>query len=329
MKTRLLTKKDIQSFLTMGTCMDAVEKAFADFAAGSAVMPQRTPIKPEGKGGIALFMPAYIPGLAALGAKVVTVYPENMNKFQIPVTLGTYILLDESTGFPISIMEGGFLTAMRTGAVTGVSCRYMAREDAKVLTIFGTGVQAFTQVLAVHEARPLEKIYTYSIDTQEIKDKFAKDITDKIGVPVVQADDPAAAVGESDIVVLATSAPKPIVDGNWFKPGTHISGIGSHSPGARELDTLTVQKARVICDHVDACKAEAGDFIIPAEAGEWSWDQAAGGLGEVVNGVVQGRTSDDEITLFKSVGLAIQDMSVGKAVMDEAEKQGIGTEFEF
>ena len=106
-------------------------------------------------------------------------------------------------------------------------------------------------------------------------------------------------------------------------------GIGSHSPGARELDTLTVQKSRIGCDFIDACKAEAGDFIIPADAGEWSWDKVAGSLGDVINGKVKGRTSDDEITLFKSVGLAIQDMSVGKAVYEEALKQGIGTDFEF
>ena len=329
MKTRLLTRADIQSFLTMATCMDAVERAFADFASGNAFMPHRTPIRPEGKGGIALFMPAYIPSLGALGAKVVTVYAENMKKYKIPVTLGTYILLDDNTGFPISIMEGGFLTAMRTGAVTGVSCKHMARDDSEVLMIFGTGVQAFTQVLAVHEARPLEKVSTYSIDPQEMKDEFAKKISERISVPVEQVDDPATAVGKADIVVLATSAPTPIVDGNWFKPGTHISGIGSHSPGARELDTLTVQKSRIVCDLIDACKAEAGDFIIPANAGEWSWDKVAGSLGDVILGKVKGREKPEDITLFKSVGLAIQDMSVGKAVYDEAVKQGIGTEFQF
>jgi ornithine cyclodeaminase/alanine dehydrogenase-like protein (mu-crystallin family) len=252
-----------------------------------------------------------------------------MKKHKIPVTLGTYILLDDNTGYPITIMEGGFLTAMRTGAVTGVSCKHMAKKGANVLMIYGTGVQAFTQVLAVNEARPLTKVITFSIDPQEMKDEFAKKITDKTGVPVEQASDPAEATGRADIVVLATSASKPIVDGNWFKPGTHISGIGSHSPGARELDTLTVQKSRIVCDFVDACKAEAGDFIIPADAGEWSWDKVAGSLGDVINGKIKGRTSENEITLFKSVGLAIQDMSVGKAVYEEALKQGIGTDFEF
>lgn len=329
MKTRLLTRKDIQSFLTMATCIEAVENAFADLARGNAVLPQRTPIKPEGKGGIALFMPAYIPSSGALGAKVVTVYPENMNKYQIPVILGTYIILDDNTGFPISIMEGGFLTAMRTGAVTGVSCKYMAREDSKVMMIFGTGVQALYQVLAVHEARPLEKVLAYSKDSKEVRDAFSKNITDKIGVPVEQVDDPEDGVGRADIVVLATSAPEPIIDYKWFKPGTHISGIGSHSPGAREIDTATVQKSRVVCDLIDACKAEAGDFIIPVERSEWDWDQAAGSLGDVILGNLKGRVSDDELTLFKSVGLAIQDMSVAKAVYEEAIKQDIGTDFEF
>jgi alanine dehydrogenase len=329
MKTRLLSRADIQGFLTMKIAIDAVENAFRDLANGQAVMPQRTPIPVPDHKGIALFMPAHIKSMGAIGAKVVTVYKENMIKHKIPVTLGTIILLDESTGFPVCIMDGGFLTAMRTGAVTGVSCKYMAREDSKVMTIFGTGVQAFTQVLAVHEARPLKKVLAYSIDPPEMKADFAKKITEAIGVPVEQVDDPAKAVGRSDIVVLATSASEPIVDGDWFAPGTHISGIGSHSPGARELDSKTINRARVIGDLIDACKAESGDFIIPVQNGEWSWDRMAGSLGDVVTGKVKGRTSRDEITLFKSNGLAIQDMSTARAVYDEAVKKGIGVEFQF
>jgi ornithine cyclodeaminase/alanine dehydrogenase len=329
MKTRLLTRKDIQGFLTMATCIEAVEGAFADLAKGNAIMPQRTPIKPEGKGGVALFMPAYIPSSGALGAKVVTVYSGNVTKYQLPAIFGTYILLDENTGFPISIMEGGYLTAMRTGAATGVSCKYMARKASKVLMIFGTGVQAIYQVFAVHEARPLKRILAYSIDPPDAKDKFSAAVKGKIGIKVEHINDPADGVGQADIVVLATSAPEPVVNGNWFKPGTHISGIGSHSPGAREIDTLTVQKSRIVCDLIDACKAEAGDFIIPAQKGEWDWGKVAGSLGDVITGKIKGRESDDEITLFKSVGLAIQDMSVARAVYDEALKQGIGTDFEF
>ena len=329
MKTRLLSRKDIEGFFTMHLCMEAVEKAFADLATGNATMPQRTPIAVPDQHGIALFMPAHIKSLGALGAKVVTVYKDNVARHNLPTVLGTIILLDEATGFPVALMDGGYLTAMRTGAVSGVATKYMARPEAKVAALFGTGVQAFTQVLGVHEARPLTKLLAFSIDPPETRARFARKITEQIGVPVELAGDPAAAAAAADIIILATTAAAPIVDGRWFAPGTHINGVGSHAPKARELDSLTVQKSRVVCDLTGACKAEAGDLIIPADAGEWGWDKVAGDLGDVVTGKVPGRTSRDQITLFKSVGLAIQDLSAARVVFDEAVKRGIGTEFQF
>jgi alanine dehydrogenase len=329
MKTRLLSRKDIESILTMKMCMEAVERAFADLASGNAVMPQRTPIGVADKQGIALFMPAYIKSLGALGAKVVSVYKENAAKHKLPTVLGMIILLDDETGFPLALMDGGYLTAMRTGAVSGVATQYMARPEGRVATIFGTGVQAFTQVLAVHEARPLDRLLAYSLDSKDVRKKFADRITVQTGLKVELPEDPAAAVRESDIVILATSASNPVVSGDWFKPGAHVNGIGSHAPKMRELDTLTIQKSRIICDQTSACKAEAGDFIIPAEAGEWGWDRVAGDLGDVILGKVAGRTSPEEITLFKSVGLAVQDMSAARVVYDEAVKKGVGTEFQF
>jgi alanine dehydrogenase len=329
MKTLLLSRKDIESFFTMKMCMDAVEKAFAGLSQGSAVMPQRTPIPLPDKAGLALFMPAHIKNLKALGAKIVTVYHHNVATHNLPAVLGTILLLDEETGFPVAIMDGGFLTAMRTGASSGVATKYMAREDADVCAIFGAGVQAFTQVLAIHEARPLRKLLSWSADPDETRQAFARKVSERIGVPVELAKEPAGAVLDSDIVVLATSAADPVIDGNWLRPGTHINGIGSHTPKMREIDTLTVQRSRIVCDLTEACKAEAGDFIIPAANGEWTWDQVAGNLGDVVRGKVRGRTSLEEITLFKSVGLAIQDMSAAKAVFDEAVLRGIGTEYQF
>jgi ornithine cyclodeaminase/alanine dehydrogenase len=329
MKTVLLSRKDIESFFTMKMCMEAVEKAFVGLSQGHVTMPQRTPIALPDKSGLALVMPAHIRNLGALGTKVVTVYKENVRKHSLPAVLGTILLLDEDTGFPIAIMDGGFLTAMRTGAASGVATKHMARPDACVGMIFGTGVQAFTQVLAIHEARPLRKLLALSVDSEDARRAFARKVTEKTGVPVELAANPAAAVREADIVVLATSAGEPIVDGSWFKPGTHINGIGSHTPKMRELDTLTVQRSRIVCDLTEACKAEAGDFIIPAQSNAWTWDRVAANLGDVILGRVQGRTSSEEITLFKSVGLAIQDLSAAKAVFDEAVKRGIGTEFQF
>ncbi len=329
MKTLLLSRKDIESFFTMKMCMESVEKAFAGLARGNANMPQRTLIALPKKSGLALFMPAHIQDLGALGAKVVTVYHENAKKHNLPAVLGTILLLDEDTGFPIAIMDGGFITAMRTGAVSGVATKHMARSEAPVAMVFGTGVQAFTQVLAIHEARPLRKLLTWSLDGEETRKAFAAKVTEKIGVPVEMVQAPDGAVRQADIVALATSAADPVVDGSWLRPGTHINGIGSHTPKMRELDTLSVQRSRVVCDLTDACKAEAGDLIIPAQTGDWSWDKVAGDLGDVILGKVPGRTSPEDITLFKSVGLAIQDVSAAKAVYDEARQRGIGTEFGF
>ncbi len=329
MQTRLLSRRDIESFFTMRMCMEAVEKAFADLATGKAALPQRTPIAVPDRHGVALFMPAHVKSLGALGAKVVTVYKDNVAAHQLPTVLGTIILLDEATGFPVALLDGGYLTAMRTGAVSGVATKYMARPEASVAAIFGTGVQAFTQVLGVHEARPLRKLLASSIDPVESRRRFADQVTAKTGVPVEMVGDPSAATAQADIVILATTAATPIVDGRWFAPGTHINGVGSHAPQVRELDSLTVQKSRIVCDLTDACKAEAGDLIIPAAAGEWAWDRVAGNLGEVVTGRVAGRTSREEVTLFKSVGLAIQDMAAARVVFDEAVRRGIGTAFQF
>ncbi len=329
METILLSKNDIESFFTMRLCMDAVESAFADLARGDANMPQRTPIFLPEKQGVSLFMPAHIKSMGALGAKVVSVFKNNMKARNLPVVLGLILLLDEDTGFPLAIMDGGYLTAMRTGAVSGVATRYMAKKDAKITMIFGAGVQAFTQVLAVQEARPMEKLLVYAIDPIEKQRQFADRVTEKTGVPVELVDEPGPAVQAADIVILATSSADPIVKGGWFKPGTHINGIGSHAPNMRELDSLTVQKSRIICDQTNACRAEAGDLMIPADAGEWNWNLLAGELGDVVLGKIPGRTRPDEITLFKSVGLAIQDLSSAKIVYDEAIKRGVGTPFQF
>jgi alanine dehydrogenase len=329
MKTILLSRKDIEKLLTMADCMEALEKAFVDLTEGRAEMPQRTPITVPDHGGVALFMPAYLKGMGALGAKVVTVYKDNLAKRQLPVVLGTIILLDDETGFPVAIMDGGFITAMRTGAVSGVATKYMARDDAKVGMIFGTGVQAYTQVLAMCEARDFDKIIAYSIDPEDKKLDFKQRVEAATGVIVEIADSPEAAVGEADVVTLATSAKDPIIHVDWFKPGTHINGIGSHAPGMRECDEGTVCDAKIVCDLVSACQAEAGDFIIPAAEGKFSWDSVRGSLGEVISGKINGRENDDEITLFKSVGLAIQDMSTARAVYEKALREGAGTEFEF
>ena len=329
--TKILSRKDVMQILDISDVIDILEKAFTDLSNQNANMPQRTPITTPDHGGLALFMPAYLKGLGALGAKVVTVYKDNPSKYNMSTVLGTIILLDEKTGAPIAIMDGGYLTAMRTGGVAGLATKNLARPDAKVHALFGTGDMAGAHALAIDAVTDLEKIILYSIDSLEKRSKF-KDILKEIldcDCEIVLADDPEAAVREADIVTLITSAKDPIVNGDWFKPGTHINGIGSHAPAMRELDTKTVQMSKVVCDLVEACQPEAGDFIIPIEAGEYSWDKIHGSLGDVITGKITGRENDEEITLFKSVGLAIQDISTAFHVYNKAVEMDVGLDFEF
>jgi ornithine cyclodeaminase/alanine dehydrogenase-like protein (mu-crystallin family) len=329
--TKLLSRKDVMHVLSISDTIEILEKAFADLSNDNANMPQRTPISTPDYEGLALFMPAYLKGMGALGAKIVTVYKNNPQKFNLATVLGTILLLDEKSGAPIAIMDGSFLTAMRTGGVAGLATKLLARKDAKIHAMFGTGDMAGAHALAVDSVRDISNLILYSIDPLEKRERF-RDILGEIlnnSCEIFLYDDPEAAVHEADIVTLITSAKDPIVNGDWFKPGTHINGVGSHAPTMRELDTKTVQKSKVVCDLVEACSVEAGDFIIPVNDGEYHWEDIHGSLGDVITEKVVGRESVEEITLFKSVGLAIQDISVAFHVYNKAAELCVGTDFDF
>ena len=327
--TKLLSKNDVMKVLTMNDTIEILEKAFKDLSNGNAVMPQRIPITTPDHNGLALFMPAYLKGMGALGAKVVTVYKDNLPKYNLPTILGTIILLDEKTGAPIALMDGGYLTAMRTGGVAGLATKFLARKDAKVHTLFGTGGMARTHAWAVDCVRNIEKLILFSLDPKEKQNAFKKSIQEIIRCEIILAENAEDAVSQADIVTLITSAKDPIIDGDWIKPGTHINGAGSHAPAMREIDSKTVVKSKVVCDSVDACKPEAGDFIIPVANGEWSWDKVHASLGDVITNKKAGRENDEEITLFKSVGLAIQDISTAFHVYQKAVELNVGMEFSF
>ena len=327
--TKILSRKDIIRVLNMDDTIKILETAFKDLSNGKAVMPQRTPIAAPEYSGLALFMPAYLKGIGALGAKVVTVYKENPKKFSMATVLGTIILLDERTGEPIAIMDGGYLTAMRTGGVAGLASKLFARKDSKVHTLFGSGGMARTHAWAVDRVRSLEKLIIYSIDPMEKREAFRDSLIDIISCDIQLSENPEEAVREADIVTLITSAKDPIINGSWFQPGTHINGIGSHAPNMREIDTSTVQKSKVVFDLLEACQPEAGDFIIPVNDGDWHWEDAHGSLGDVITGKIPGRVDDHELTLFKSVGLAIQDISVAYHVYTKAIETGQGMDFQF
>jgi ornithine cyclodeaminase/alanine dehydrogenase-like protein (mu-crystallin family) len=239
------------------------------------------------------------------------------------------LILDEKTGAPLAIMDGGYLTAMRTGGVAGLATKFLAKENSEIHTMFGTGGMAKTHAWAVDKARKIKKLILHSIDPIEKLESFRESLRDIISCEISIYSDPVAAVSEADIITLITSAKSPVIKGEWIKPGTHINGNGSHAPAMREIDTETIKKSKVVCDLVDSCKIEAGDFIIPANEGDWNWEKVHGSLGDVVSGKITARENDNEITLFKSVGLAVQDISTAFHVYNKSVEMNVGSDFSF
>jgi alanine dehydrogenase len=319
----LLTRDDVMSVLDMATCMDVVEKAFAEMANGTAVLPLRIAITPPD--GLALYMPAYLKQMGALACKVVTVYKKNPERFGLPTTIGKVLLQNPASGEVTCIMDGGYLTAVRTGAASGVATKYLAREDrGQVAGIFGAGVQARMQLWAVAVARDISRAMVYDV-SDEAAGAFVSEMSSKLNLDVAKAASPDEVLS-ADIVCTATSSPTPVFDGAGLREGMHINGIGSHTPGARELDTETVRRSKLVGDSREACFKEAGDIMIPIQEGAFAEAHFYAELGEIVTGKKPGRADDREIRLFKSNGLAIQDAAAAWVAYASAVAGGIGTE---
>jgi ornithine cyclodeaminase/alanine dehydrogenase len=322
----LLTKDDVVWVLDMSDCMTAVEKAFAELASGTAVLPLRIGITPPD--GLALYMPAYLKEMKALACKVVTVYKNNPTKHSLPTTIGKVLLQDPETGAVICIMDGGYLTAVRTGAASGVATQHLARADkGQIAGIFGAGVQAKMQLWAMVAARELARAYVYDI-SEEATTAFIKEMSAKLKLEIIAANSAEQMLDKADIICTATSSATPLFDGSKVRPGTHINGIGSHTPSARELDTAIIKRSTLVADSFEACLKEAGDIMIPLQEGAITQSHMQAELGEVILGRKPGRTDAAEITLFKSNGLAIQDAATAKLVYDKAVEAGIGKEVE-
>jgi ornithine cyclodeaminase/alanine dehydrogenase len=318
----LLTKDDVVRVLDMKDCIDVVEKAFAELASGSAVLPLRIGITPPD--GVSLYMPAYLKQMGALACKVVTVYKNNPKQYNLPTTIGKVLLQNPATGEVTCIMDGGYLTAVRTGAVSGVATKYLARTDqGQVAGIMGAGVQAKMQLWGMATVRQLSRAYVYDISADAVS-AFIREMSAKLGLEIRPADSPKQILAVADIVCTASSSPTPLFDGSLVRPGTHINGIGSHSPTTRELDTAIIRRAKVVADSLEACLKEAGDIIMPLQEGAITQAYIHAELGDIVLGRKPARTNAEEITLFKSNGLAIQDAAAAKLAYDRARQAKIG-----
>jgi ornithine cyclodeaminase/alanine dehydrogenase-like protein (mu-crystallin family) len=310
---RMISNEEVAAALPMADAIEAMREVFADLAAGQVMMPQRTSLTVPEHDAITYFMPAYSRGTGMLAQKIVSVHPRNL-ALGLPVIHAVVSLFDGSTGKVLATMEAEYLTALRTGAASGLATRYMARPDSGVLGVLGTGVQARTQIWAVCEVLPIHTVRVWSPRLDQELAGLRDFLLPRIGATLVPASSARDAVEGADVVVMATTSRDPAIDGNWLAPGAHVNAVGSHTLDTRELDTLTVAKARVVCDHLPACMAEAGDLIIPRLEGAVTNDHYGLELADLVMGRGPGRQSAEQVTLFKSVGLALEDLAAATAV---------------
>lgn len=318
-----LSQKDVEDIVDMKEAINIVESAFSELYRGEAVMPVRTAINTED--GVTLIMPALLKEMKALGTKIVTVYKNNP-KIGLPTILAIVVLNDPRTGAPLAIMDGAYLTAVRTGAVSGVATKYLANPDSKTVGMMGAGVQARTQLWAVSEVIKIENVKIY--DTIENSAKsFVRDMSKKFDFDIQIVNTPREAVENSDVIITSSTSKNPVLDGNWLKEGAHINAIGSHTPDAREIDDITIKNSKIVVDSKEAILKECGDILIPIKNKVIKKEDIYAELGEVVIGKKR-RKNPSEITLFKSVGLAIQDVSMAKLVYEKALRKNVGEEIE-
>lgn len=324
----VLREDDVRAVLTMPDVIDVLDAAFRRHAAEEAAnRPRSRIVLPEGH-GVLHVLSAYVPGQPGHpdrdGPGLVGLKTYTTSKTGVRFVV---LLSSAEDGRLLAIIEADWLGQMRTGAASGLATRYMARQDARIVGLLGTGGQARTQVLAMCAVRPIERFFVYGRD--ELRRRaFCEEMAKRTGVafePVASAEE---AVRPADIVVTATTAQQSVMSGEWLRPGTHVNAMGSNWHNRREVDDETVERSAIVAvDALDQARIEAGDLVIAAAAGRFSFDRAVE-LGEIVAGKVPGRASDQQITLFKSLGIGLEDVATAGRVFELARERGLGQELE-
>ncbi len=318
----ILSGAQVQALIDMGEAIDAIESALVEFSAGEAIMPIRATTQVPAHHGLMLSMPAFLGRTNALGSKTVTVYKDNQQK-GLPRILATVVVNDPETGEVLALMDGTYLTAIRTAAASGVATRHLALPGPKVVAILGAGIQGHSHLWAMCEVREVTRVRVYD-HTRTKAEKFKTANESRFRIPIDVAFSAEAAIRGADLIVLATTSPTPIVQWAWLKPGAHINAVGSHAPGARELDSDTVAHARVVVDSREANFAECGDVLIPLQEGRITRDMVVDEIGEVAAGTKPGRSNPTQVTIYKSVGIAVEDVAAANLIYRKALAQGIG-----
>jgi ornithine cyclodeaminase len=325
----ILTANDIRQALPMMEAIEAMKRAYASLSNGTAVVPLRTRLPIPNSEALSLFMPAFVNSQDgdALAIKVVSLFPGNPER-GLAYIQAAVLVFDPETGRAIALLEGSSLTAIRTGAAGGAAIDLLARQDSKVVAVFGAGAQGRTQLEAACSARKIERAYVYDA-TWEKAQAFAREMHDKLAKDIRVAANAKEAIEHADIICTATTSLKPVFNDQDVQTGTHISAVGSYTPEMQEVPAETLQRAKIFVDSRLASLEEAGDLIQPIRAGLFDEAYIHGELGELVLGKVSGRESQEEITYFKSVGIAVQDAMAAQVALNNAYKMNIGTVVDF
>jgi len=320
-KLLFLSGADIRELVSMKEVIGVMGDAFSRLSSGEAQVPLRTGITVEETGGTGLFMPVYSPGENCFGLKAVTVFKDNPKK-GLPMVHALVLIMNGETGEPEAVMDGEALTALRTGAASGLATDLLSRQDSSVAAVIGTGAQGFTQLEAICTVRPVQKVILMDREPERAE-IFIKEISGNLNVSFEIVDNPEV-LKEADIICTATSSSVPVFRDDNVKEGAHINGVGSYRPDMAEIPPETVLRARVIVDEKQAALSEAGDLIQPMRKGLIREDHISAELGEVVDGKKPGRENESEVTFFKSVGNAVQDLATASLLIRKAEKTGAG-----
>lgn len=327
----ILTAEDVRNALPMKEAIEAMKKAYASLSNGTAVVPLRTRLSIPDSEALSLFMPAFVNSQDgnALAIKVVSLFPTNPAR-GLAYIQAAVLVCDPESGRAIALLEGSSLTAIRTGAAGGAAIDLLARQDSKIVAVFGAGAQGRTQLEAACNARNIETAFVYNASAEKAR-AFAEEMKGKgsITKDVRVASSAKEAIEHADIICTATTSTKPVFEDKDLAAGTHISAVGSYTPEMQEVPAETLQRAKIFVDSRSASLEEAGDLIQPIRAGLFDESHISGELGELVLGKVHGRQSREEITYFKSVGIAVQDAMAAQAALNNAHKMKIGTEVNF
>ena len=318
----ILSYKEIRQLVTMPECITLMRTAFRELSAGRVQIPQRIGMDHSPFHGASLFMPGYYPDKKQFGIKVVTLFRDN-NKLGLPLINGLMLIFDATNGLPLALMDAEYLTALRTGAASGLATDLLARPDAHTVAIFGAGTQGAFQLEAVNEVRKIEKTYVYDPDADKAH-AFCEKMTQKLDLNIEYARNSSGVIN-ADIICTATPSAHPLFEAKDVKPGTHINAIGSYQPDKTEIPPGLVAHSKIVVDHRPAALAEAGEIVQTIKAGRITPDSIFAELGELLIRSENARTNDREITLFKSVGNAIQDLETAHFIIGRALEKKTGT----